>query len=350
MIEIDRFRKVVFPNRLRELRIEAGHPTLVGFAAHVTDIPYIRLSKIERGEVVARAVELRRVAAALAVSPTALLIDIDSQYFDIARWASPFGIEEDGEEAELAMLLAAALRQRRTDDAALTLAALESEYGLPPVIVSRVEHAAKPVDRWNAATIAALCAIIGVADPEHLEQGLRQLHADGALDEALRQIPGATEREDRTRERVAALRRELSEPATTPLPGNEPAHTNVDSAEKRMLAVIGSPIADGLIADIATGEHIAAPLGAGPRAYALRIFRSTLGPGLPASAILTVDPDRFPAPGGLAVIRENGALRVVGISTDRTGAMIGFSLNPDSSVAIDVLSPQDVAAVTAASF
>src|SRR4051794_34472204 len=46
-IAIDPHRAIVFPNRLRELRIAAGHSRLLKFAASIPAIPYIRLSKIE---------------------------------------------------------------------------------------------------------------------------------------------------------------------------------------------------------------------------------------------------------------------------------------------------------------
>ena len=97
---IDIHRAFVFPNRMREFRQRAGYARLLHFAAELRDIPYIRLSKIERGEVFARPEELRRIAAALKISPTELLIDIDLPTFDLARWAEPFGVEASDRDDE----------------------------------------------------------------------------------------------------------------------------------------------------------------------------------------------------------------------------------------------------------
>jgi hypothetical protein len=63
-----------------------------------------------------------------------------------------------------------------------------------------------------------------------------------------------------------------------------------------------------------------------------------------------VDPDRYPATGGLAVVREEGGLRVLSVTADRHGRMLGYSENPDLEVAIDTLAPADVAAVLSAVF
>ena len=56
---IDLYRAFVFPNRVREQRQRQGFAKLLRLAARIPEIPYIRLSKIERGEVVARPDELR---------------------------------------------------------------------------------------------------------------------------------------------------------------------------------------------------------------------------------------------------------------------------------------------------
>jgi hypothetical protein len=82
----------------------------------------------------------------------------------------------------------------------------------------------------------------------------------------------------------------------------------------------------------------------------LRLGRPTLGPGLPGRATLVVDPDRYPSTGGLAVIREAEALRVVSVAADRHGAMMGYSESPDFAVALDTLDPSTVAAVLSAVF
>jgi hypothetical protein len=161
-VPVDLYRCFVFPNRMREQRRAAGHAKLLRLASAIPEIPYIRLSKIERGEVVPRAEELRRIAAALNIAPDHLLLDIDAPGFDIARWAEPFldGAPADPAAERFAVLLAAAVRARRTADPALTIAAIEREYGLAPVNLSRIENAQKTFDRWNAATQHALYQLL----------------------------------------------------------------------------------------------------------------------------------------------------------------------------------------------
>jgi hypothetical protein len=92
-VRIDLHRAYIFPNRMRDQRRSHGYPKLLRLAAALPEIPYIRLSKIERGEVVARPDEVRRIAGALGIAPAELLLDIDGRGFDIAVWARPF---EDG--------------------------------------------------------------------------------------------------------------------------------------------------------------------------------------------------------------------------------------------------------------
>ena len=77
-VPIDPYRAFIFPNAIRELRRRAGYQKLIGLAHRLPGLTYIRLSKIERGEVTARAHELTEVAAVLGVAPEALLVDVDA--------------------------------------------------------------------------------------------------------------------------------------------------------------------------------------------------------------------------------------------------------------------------------
>jgi len=75
-----------------------------------------------------------------------------------------------------------------------------------------------------------------------------------------------------------------------------------------------------------------------------------LGAALPAQAIAIVDPDRFPSAGGLAVLREPEGLRLVIVTFDRQGRMIGYSLHPEREILLDERDPAEVAMVIAALF
>jgi hypothetical protein len=354
---IDFYRAIVFPNRVREQRQRKGFAKLLRLSAKITEIPYIRLSKIERGEVMARPDELKRIAAALDIRPADLLLDIDATDFDIAVWAEPFGdgAQVDMEEERFAVLLGAALRARRTLDSALTIAVIERDFGLPPVNLSRVENAQKPFARWNQAVRVSLFALFGVGDEAGLRGEVEQRYAEGQLDTFLASIANPEVRHARTRERiadlVAALESDASMPApaaAAPVPLPLPASGPVGAI--RLLPVYGAPRPNGLIGHQPTGETVEAPHIAGPRAFGLKVSRATLGGGLPAQATVVADPDRLPVPGGLAARREGEDWRLLSVASSRDGRMIGYSVNPDMEVALDDCDPTDLAAIISAVF
>ena len=377
---IDRYRSIVFPNNVREARKASGIAKVLGLSRTIPEIPYIRLSKIERGEIFAKPEELVTIARAVRMKPHQLLIDIDDPTFDIAQWAAELQDPAafDATEDRMAVLLAAALRVRRDMDAALSIAALESDYGIPPVILSRIENAYKTLDRWNDATLHALCRVFGVADVAALRDHILQVHASGALAEHIDMVAHPRLRIAKTRTRVAALREAVSgkpiraardRPATRTPPPLRPvdvvlphdAATNppspllaaiqaADSATVRLVPIFGAPLGDGLIARTPTGETVEAPRIAGPNAYGLRVCRPTLGPGLPGRATVIVDPDRFPSSGGLAVVREGAGLRLLMVTFGRDGRMIGYSEHPNREMTIDDIDPADVATVIGAIF
>jgi len=377
---IDGYRSIVFPNAIRDLRRQLGFPRLLALSALIPDIPYIRLSKIERGEVFARAEELRSIAATLRVEPACLLLDVDAPDFDIAEWAADLQDWQarDQEEDWFAVGVAAALRLKRERDKSLSIAAIERIHGIAPVMLSRLENAYKTFDRWNAQTVRAVCDLLGAADLKALRAQIGEARASGALDAHIELIASPAIRIAKTRAKVAALREELAgQPQPQPasragarvgaqprrvLPATAagedadgPMLTPVlaaiqaaDSATVRLVPVFGAPLMDGLVDRLATGQVVEAPRGAGPRCYGLRVCRPTLGPALPAHATVVVDPDRFPAPGQIAVVREAGGLRLLIVTLDRQGRMIGYSTHPDREVELDTIDPADVATAVSA--
>ncbi|MDQ4421169.1 helix-turn-helix transcriptional regulator [Sphingobium sp. DEHP117] len=357
----DPYRTILFPNAVRERRLEAGIASQMELCTRLPQLAYIRLSKIERGEVFARATELWAIAGALGLDdPADLLIDIDAPGFSIEAWAGERVAASAlaRETGELAMLLAAAVRRLRAGQPALTLARLLEEYRLPAVTISRMENAIKPFHRWNAETIGALCALFGVPDKTGLIALLWSEFETGTLEEWLARIPGASEREARARERIAALRTELARmkkdgrtvgsqlpDAAAPSVPREGQRTS-----GRHLPVLGVPLGDGLIEPFPNPQHIAPPPGTGVEAYALRMCRASLGAAIPGGAVLIVDPERIPASVGLAVLREGVGLRVLALSTDREGRLIGHSSNPEKTILLDAVAPADLAMVTAVLF
>ncbi|QIG81828.1 helix-turn-helix transcriptional regulator [Sphingosinithalassobacter tenebrarum] len=360
-IPIDLYRAVVFPNRMRELRRSRGYPKLLPLSASIPDIPYIRLSKIERGEVIARAEELRAIGAALGVAPVELLIDIGAPDFDIARWAEPFRDSSDVDLAEerFAVLLGAAVRALRSQDAALTIAAIERDHGLPPVNLSRLENAQKTFPRWNAAVRQALYSLFGVRDEAALRARVVDRYERGELDDFLADVSSSEERLARSRERIAQLREAVTDGSA--LGGTRPDRTAPPrpapppAAAPPAAAVAGIPVYSGnlpggLIAPERTSERASTPTAVGPDAFAVRTTRAVLGPGLPVHTLLVADPARSPAPGGIVLLREEAGWRLLAVESNRDGGMTGFSLNPDYEIALDDCDPARLAPVVSATF
>jgi len=364
MMAFDPFRAVVFPNRVREARQRAGYARLLPFSGRVADIPYIRLSKIERGEVVPRVQELAKIAQALGVRAEELLIDVDATHFSIERWAAPFADRRapDLPEEEFALSLAAAIRWRRQADRSLTIAAIERLYGIAPVTLSRIENAQRPFARWNEATQAAIFALLEVSDEPSLREKLEQLSADGSLQAMVAVMQNPAVRGQRMRERMLALRAEIAN-----LGNDGVGRVAIPPPTVRQLAVYGVPHGDGLVARTPTGRTIADHAGWGPRAFGLRVGRPTLGGGLPGNAIVIVDPDRYPVAGGLAVVREGdvpassdqtqanpdatvATYRIVAVTVDRDGRMFGYSTTPAIEIAFDERPSEQLGAIISAYF
>ncbi|MGN6374394.1 MAG: helix-turn-helix domain-containing protein [Sphingomonas sp.] len=348
-VMVDPYRAFIFPNHIRERRRDAGYDTLMDLAHALPDIPYIRLSKIERGEAVARAEELRLIADALDLPPTELLIDVDAPDFAIAEWARPFlqGRQLDVGAARFAVMVGAAVRARRHADPDLTIAAIARDHGLPPVILSRVETAQRPFEEWNEPTRAAVMALLGVSDAQALAQHVTAQLDKGELAPFLATLGDPAVRLARTRDRIAALRSELAAPAAPPA---SPALDEAIVVTDRRVAILGVAGSDGLVVPQDTGEAIVVPPDLGPKVIALRVCRATLGGGLPGQSIVFIDPDRYPVAGGLAAVREGGGYRLLAVAVDRTGRLSGYSVAPDREVVLDSLPPGEAAAIVAARF
>lgn len=353
VVPVDPYRGFIFPNNIRELRRKAGHQKLIGLSHRLSGLTYIRLSKIERGEVAARAHELVEIAAVLGVAPDALLLDVDADAFTIEDWATPFVNMPmlDLERERFAVLLAAAVRHTRSIDRALTIQAIAERHGIAPVNLSRIENAQRSFEEWNAPTRQAIAALLGTASEPALRARIDQLHRAGDLDPWLPSVSDPEERMRRTRERIAALRAELAgerrgiadatiAPLAAPVVGDAVATVPVRG--------IAGP--DGLILDQETGERIQPPPGCGHHVIALRLCRATLGAGLPGQAILFIDPDRYPVAGGLAAVREPGGFRILAVAAGMDGMLVGHSQFPQITLQLNALTQDQVHAVVAARF
>lgn len=345
-VRFDPFRKTIFPNRIRDVRRAHGFLKLITLATRIEPLTYIRLSKIERGEVFARPDELRAIGQALDVPAEDLLIDIDDPDFSLEQWVQPFvGDEaEDADGERRAVLIAAAVRQTRVSDRALTIAEVSERFGIAPVNLSRIENAQRRFGDWNAATRDGIRALLDVRNDEALEAKLASLHRDGTLDPWLERLGDPAERLERSRARIAELRAALASPVATM------TVTGGAVPESTMLPVIGIPGPDGLILPEPTGSEIESPTGYGIRLIALRMCRPTLGGTIAGQSILFVDPARYPIAGGLAALMADDGYRIMMISSDEHGQLWAHSLHPAKRIALDDLPVAAVAAVVAARF
>ncbi len=350
-VPVDPYRGFVFPNHIRDYRRRAGHQKLIGLSHRLPGITYIRLSKIERGEVAARAHELVEIANVLGVTPEALLVDVDAEGFSIESWATPFVNLPmlDLERERFAVLLAASVRYLRSTDRGLTIQMIAERHAIAPVNLSRIENAQRNFEEWNAPTRQAIAALFDTANEAALRARIDQLHRAGDLDPWMSAVSDPAERMRRTRERIAALRAELRGEAVTPdAPAQPQSVAMLDSVTT--IPVRGLAGADGLILDQETGERVQVPPGCGAHVIALRLCRATLGAGLPGQAILFIDPDRYPIGGGLAAVREPGGFRILAVATGMDGTLTGHSLFPQKSINISALNQDTAHAVVAARF
>lgn len=349
-VPVDPYRAFIFPNHIREQRRRAGYQKLIGLAHRLPGLTYIRLSKIERGEVTARAHELMEVATVLGVAPDALLVDVDAPDFSIEDWAAPFVTEPtlDLEREQFAVLLAAAVRHLRSTDRALTIQAIGERHGIAPVNLSRIENAQRSFEEWNAPTRLAIAALFGAASEAALRARIDQLHRAGDLDPWMALVSDPDARLRRTRERIAALRAELRGEAVGATASAAPLPTVGDPSATIPVRGIAGP--DGLVLDQETGERIPPPPGCGAQVIALRLCRATLGAGLPGQAILFIDPDRYPVAGGLAAVREQGGFRILAVAAGMDGTLIGHSQLPQRALPLNELTQNEVHAVVAARF
>ncbi len=350
MVPVDPYRAFIFPNNIRELRRRAGHQKLIGLSHRLPGLTYIRLSKIERGEVTARAHELIEIAGVLGVAPEALLLDIDAPGFAIEDWATPFVSAPmlDLEREQFAVLLAAAVRYLRSTDRTLTIQAIGERHGIAPVNLSRIENAQRSFEEWNAPTRLAIAALFGTASEAALRGRIEQLHRAGDLDPWMASVSDPEARLRRTRERIAALRVELRGESQAAPAGPATLATVGDPAATIPVRGVAGP--DGLVLDQETGERIPPPPGCGAQVIALRLCRATLGAGLPGQAILFIDPDRYPVAGGLAAVREPGGFRILAVAAGMDGTLVGHSQSPQRALPLNDLTQAEVHAVVAARF
>ncbi|MAF27623.1 MAG: hypothetical protein CL820_12395 [Croceicoccus sp.] len=191
IVESGIVRSTVFPNKLRDLRREAGYEMLTDFIREtgLEEISYIRLAKIERGQIFARPDEIIEIAKLLNVDPMSLFIDTAEKDFDRETWA------RDHTEASLTfrggtredMRIGAALRIRRRE-LGLSTTDLKKKYGMPAATASRIENAERPFHRWPDKTRKAIARMMGGASMRDIARSVTAYEQEGRLDAMMAEL------------------------------------------------------------------------------------------------------------------------------------------------------------------
>lgn len=361
-------RSIAFPNRVRDVRHDAGFGTLRDFDAKV-DVSYNRLAKIERGEVVPTPEEILGIAEALSVPVGRLLIDTTSPDFDREKWA------RDHVEASLqhrggdlpAMILGAAMRTERITRRLSTTDL--KDFGLPAATASRIENADRPLDRWDLKVKKSIAKLMGAPSFAEARKLAERRYRAGDLDAMLKELFSPEKIRARENKKVQDLLKKLpgkeaesilskieaesqSLPEATritsrgkafsllaandakPEPVKAPAERRPARAATATLAVMGVPLPGGRIGLEDAGSTVARPDGAGPEAIAIRMVKATLGPGLPAGSILIADPAQTVSAGDLIVVMDadGGTAMAMASEDDGNGGIRLVSSMPRLSI------------------
>ena len=329
-------RSVVFPNRIRKMRKADGYRTLQAFLdVRLLNLTYDRLAKIERGEVVPAADELKEIARALETDVGRLLVDQNDPMFDRERWArehieSRLAHRGGGIEA---MKLGAALRVRRQS---LGHATTDMKaFGLSAATVSRIENADRPIQRWDAATQQAIARVFGVDGPREVSrvrQFVDKMYRTGQLDETLRSLFSAEAIRERNDRRMRSLLTQLDDPEAKDI---------LVRMDSRLTPVLtGEAGEDGLMEMRYSGRLTALPENAPRASIAVEVVSEPLGPGLPSGWILIAGPAASIEDGDVVVVLfDNGRTGRILAVRDTGDSFEGFSIRPRFTMALDELPP-----------
>ena len=353
-------RGVVFPNNVRELRRKKGFETLRDFNPE-TDVSYTRLAKIERGEIYPTPDEMLTLANALNVGVGSLLVDTSDPSFNPEIWAREHieaSLENRGGDFE-AMKLGAAMRVRRLS-LGLSTTNLK-DFGLPAATASRIENAERPINRWNRDVLKSIASFFKMKSIVEVQKYVDEMHAEGMLDDMLYNLFSSEAIEERRRKRLKALLSQVPADArsqailanldshpksfrpqkakdagsseSVPVPAAQSGQSSIYGGEEparpekpklsATLKVLGKALPGGRINLDASDSVVVRPSGAGKDAFALRVPRASLGPGLPVGAVIVADPSVRVKNGNLAVIRnQKGNLAAIAsIDIDQDGEM-----------------------------
>ncbi len=310
VVESGIVRTTVFPNKLRQMRREAGYEMLTDFVREtgLEQINYTRLAKIERGQIFPRPDEVLAIAKALKVEPMDFFIDTVDKDFDRERWAREH-IEASltfrgGARAD--MRIGAALRQRRRD-LGLSTTDLKKKFGMPSATASRIENAERPFFRWPDKIRKSAAKIMGGTSARDIARKVEAYEEDGSLNRVMAEL--FSEHSLNVRHNTALLM------LVRKLPGKR-AEKFADRLEKMMAekgqdewvldaSVIAMPegpdiFSEGKKMPILGGKtnngwtHLSETGDTFTRSFdrpgiAFSLDKPVLGPGIPASALLVFE-------------------------------------------------------------
>ena len=327
-------RLTVFPNKLREIRREAGYETLKDFveATKLDAVNYIRLAKIERGQIFPRPEEMLALAEVLKVEPIDLVIDTLDGKFDRVAWA------HENIKATLKfsggnrkdMRIGAALRVRRRI-LGIPILSLQA-FGLPAATASRIENAERPFERWKPKVQKAVARAFGLRSMDNVEKVIDSYEEDGSLAATMAELfsPEAlAERHDnnllsllralpgKKAQRMANKLEEQMAASGVSLPSafnvardDEGQEVNLLSSATSLTVYVGKT-KDGETELVESNEPFSR--GIDTPGIAIRLDKPVLGMGLPTSALLVFEEfDRKDVSEGMVLgLMHGSTIRVV---------------------------------------
>lgn len=303
-------RLTVFPNNLREIRREGGYETLKDFveATKLDAVNYIRLAKIERGQIFPRPEEMLALAEVLKVEPMDLVIDTLEGKFDRVAWAREnikATLKFSGGNRE-DMRIGAALRVRRRI-LGIPILSLQA-FGLPAATASRIENAERPFERWKPKVQKAVARAFGLRSMNNADKVIDSYEEDGSLAATmaelfspaalaerqdnnllslLRALPGkkAQRMANKLEEQMAASGVSLAS-AFNVARDDEGQEVNLLSSATSLTVYVGKT-KDGLTELVESDEPFTRAMDTPD--LAMRLDKSVLGMGLPTTALLVFE-------------------------------------------------------------
>lgn len=183
--------EILWPNRIRERRLQCGIETTTILAKKAGHISYQRLCRLECGTHIGRQSELELIARPLECEPEDLLLPPLS-LSQTAQWKHKWGARRTCGGNHDAVILAAFVRylvdQTGLSRSKLIASLSTAERPISLNALSGIWHAEKSIDRWPDSTMACVMKIAGLDSWDAVIAESRSYYQDGSLIGALLEV------------------------------------------------------------------------------------------------------------------------------------------------------------------